>query len=176
MAQLARRNGAVLPTTLIAIYGRILASASRDTTARLWNLDNGQPIIFPIEHADTVSCVSFSADGRLVATGCHDHNAYVWTIDSLRAVHSFSLLQKDLNDGDKPLPDADAAHHPVQQVEDVSSEWLQTPRGRDWLRTQVGRDWLRTERGRDILQTQSMRDWLKTQGGKDWLQTPGGQD
>jgi WD40 repeat protein len=38
--------------------GRILASASSDNTARLWNLENGQPIGLPLEHAESVKCVS----------------------------------------------------------------------------------------------------------------------
>ncbi|KAG1816373.1 WD40-repeat-containing domain protein, partial [Suillus subaureus] len=62
----------------IAVYDCILASTLHNKTAQLWNLDNGQPISSPIKHADAVSCVSFSADGQLVATGCHDHNVYAW--------------------------------------------------------------------------------------------------
>jgi len=166
--------------TAIAIYDRILASASHDKTARLWNLDNGQPISSPLKHADTVSCVSFSADGQLVATGCHDHNVYAWTIikdTSSRAARRSRNL-KYSNDGDNPLSDADATQHSVQQVKDateVSLEWLQTLRGQDWLRTRMGRDWLQTQGGQYMLQTERGREWLR-RDGKDWLETPGGQD
>jgi WD40 repeat protein len=82
----------------IAIHDRILASASHDKTVRFWNLDNNQPISSPLEHADTVSCVSFSAGGQLIATGCHDHNAYAWTIireTPLQAARRSGILLKD---------------------------------------------------------------------------------
>jgi WD40 repeat protein len=67
----------------ISPNGRILASASWDKTARLWNLENGQPIGSPLQHADYVNCVSFSADGKLLATGCSDKNAYLWDISAI---------------------------------------------------------------------------------------------
>jgi WD40 repeat protein len=71
----------------IALYpnGLILASASWDKTAQLWNLKNGQPIGTPHQHPDygQVDCVSFSMDGKLLATGCNDGNAYLWDIAAI---------------------------------------------------------------------------------------------
>ncbi|KAG2737117.1 WD40 repeat-like protein, partial [Suillus brevipes Sb2] len=51
----------------ISPNGRILASASDDETTRLRNLDNGQPISSPIQRAEYVNCVSFSAGGKQLA-------------------------------------------------------------------------------------------------------------
>ncbi|KAJ8590259.1 WD40 repeat-like protein, partial [Rhizopogon salebrosus TDB-379] len=62
----------------ISPNGRILASASYDNTARLWNLENSQPIGSPLQHDNSLYCVSFSIDGKLLATGCEDNNAYTW--------------------------------------------------------------------------------------------------
>ena len=62
---------------------RILANASFDGTAQLWNLDNGQPIGSPLQHTDDVSCLSFSTDGQLPATGCWDNDAYTWDISTM---------------------------------------------------------------------------------------------
>jgi len=65
-------TGHTEPVRGIAISpnGPILASASWDKTARLWNLENGLSIGLPLQHPDFVQCVSFSTDGKLLATGC----------------------------------------------------------------------------------------------------------
>jgi WD40 repeat protein len=65
--------------------GRILASASWGPggTMRLWNLENGEPISSPIQSDNGVHCVSFSADGKLLATGCCDGNAYTWDVSAI---------------------------------------------------------------------------------------------
>jgi WD40 repeat protein len=67
----------------ISPNGRILASASYDHTARIWNLDNNQPISSPLQHAKGVYSVSFSADGKLLATSCWDNNAYAWDVSAI---------------------------------------------------------------------------------------------
>jgi WD40 repeat protein len=62
----------------ISPNGHFLASVSGDKTARLWNLENAQLISSPgIQHAEQVNCVSFSADGKRLAIGCSDKNAYI---------------------------------------------------------------------------------------------------
>jgi WD40 repeat protein len=66
----------------ISPNGRILASASWDT-ARLWNLENGQPIGPPLQLTYGVDCVSFLTDGKQLATGCRDNNAYTWDISAI---------------------------------------------------------------------------------------------
>ncbi|KAG1851858.1 WD40-repeat-containing domain protein [Suillus subalutaceus] len=73
------------PVYAIAISpnGRILASASFDSTARLWNLDDGQPTSPSLQHARPVQYVSFSDDGKLLATGCSDQNAYTWDVAAI---------------------------------------------------------------------------------------------
>jgi WD40 repeat protein len=67
----------------ISPNGRILASALADDTAQLWNLENSQPISSPLHHAHGVTCVSFSADGKLLATSCNDKNAYTWDVSAI---------------------------------------------------------------------------------------------
>jgi len=62
---------------------RLLASASQDSTARLWNLDTNLPVGPPLQHQDRVLHTAFSADGRFLATACFDKNAYVWDVHSI---------------------------------------------------------------------------------------------
>jgi WD40 repeat protein len=70
---------------------RILASASCDQTARLWNLETGQPINSPLQHANHVHCLSFSTDGKVLATGCYE-NAYTWDVDAIVREAGFEEL------------------------------------------------------------------------------------
>ncbi|KAG1775637.1 hypothetical protein EV702DRAFT_1279780 [Suillus placidus] len=70
---------------------RILASASYDKTARLWNLENGQPVSSPLQHAESVDSVSFSENGQLLVTGCRDKNVYSWDVAAI-------LREAGLND------------------------------------------------------------------------------
>jgi len=74
----------------ISLNDRILASASYDGAVRLWNLENGQPIGSPLQHAHrddgsavACQCVAFSKDGDLLATGCLDHNMYTWDVSAI---------------------------------------------------------------------------------------------
>jgi WD40 repeat protein len=62
--------------------GRIFASASSHSV-QLWNLENGQPISLPLQHATGVGCMSFSTDGKLLATGCLDNAAYTWDVSAI---------------------------------------------------------------------------------------------
>lgn len=60
--------------------GRILASAG-DNTVRLWNLENSQPIGSPLKDVGSMNhAVSFSADGKILATGFRGRNACTWDI------------------------------------------------------------------------------------------------
>jgi WD40 repeat protein len=59
---------------------RLLASASYDKTARLWNLDTYLPLGPPLQHEELVDAAAISTDGKLLVTGCMDGNAYIWDI------------------------------------------------------------------------------------------------
>src|SRR5438270_217063 len=51
---------------------KTLLTGSEDHTARLWNVASGKLRLPPIPHARGVQAVAFSADDRLIATGCRD--------------------------------------------------------------------------------------------------------
>lgn len=59
--------------------GTTLATASEETGAsRIWDARTGQALTPPLEHEAWVMWVTFSPDGRLVATGSLDHSARIW--------------------------------------------------------------------------------------------------
>ncbi|KAG1762784.1 hypothetical protein EDD22DRAFT_1026131 [Suillus occidentalis] len=62
---------------------RLLASASWDKTARIWNLDTNLPIGPPLQHKDEVECAAFSANGRVLVTAGRDKNVYAWDIHAI---------------------------------------------------------------------------------------------
>jgi WD40 repeat protein len=62
---------------------RLLASASWDKTARLWNLDTNLPVGPPLHHEDYLDSAALSPDGKVLATGCENHNAYTWDVHAI---------------------------------------------------------------------------------------------
>jgi WD40 repeat protein len=59
---------------------RLLAIASRNHTACLWNLDTNLPVEPPLHHKAIVFCTVIPADGKLLATGCDNANAHMWDV------------------------------------------------------------------------------------------------
>ena len=69
--------------------GRLLATASRDGTARLWDPATGDCLHTLTGHTDWVNDVAFSPDGHLLATASRDGTARLWdpaTGDCLRTL------------------------------------------------------------------------------------------
>ena len=69
--------------------GRLLATASKDETARLWDPAAGDCFRTFIGHTESVEDVGFSPDGRLLATVSYDGTARLWdpaTGDCLRTL------------------------------------------------------------------------------------------
>lgn len=62
--------------------GRLIATASADGTARLWDATHGQPVTSSLTHDAEVHWVEFSRNGQRVVTAAADRNVKVWdTID-----------------------------------------------------------------------------------------------
>ena len=62
--------------------GYTLASASYDTTVRLWDTRTAKARGTLTGYASIIGVVVFSPDGHTMATGGHDQTVRLWTIDS----------------------------------------------------------------------------------------------
>jgi WD40 repeat protein len=58
--------------------GSRLASASEDTSARIWDVARGKEVAALFGHAAAVYAVAWSPDGRRVATGSYDLSVKIW--------------------------------------------------------------------------------------------------
>jgi transducin (beta)-like 1 len=67
----------------------ILASASFDSTIRLWDVERGECIHTLSKHTEPVYSVSFSPDGRYLATGSFDKCVNIWNIATGDLVHFY---------------------------------------------------------------------------------------
>ncbi|WP_119067547.1 CARDB domain-containing protein [Aggregatilinea lenta] len=70
--------------------GTLLASASWDGTARLWDVATGAEIIDLVGHMDRVTDVVFSADGARVATASWDGTVRLWEASTGFELASFA--------------------------------------------------------------------------------------
>ena len=97
-------HGKMISGIVISPNDRVLASASYDKTARLWNLENGQPIGSPIQYASGVLCISFWACGRLLATGDESGGVCIWDLSAFVKDTDFNDLWSDSNVSTNSFP------------------------------------------------------------------------
>jgi len=66
-----------------------LASASFDSTVRLWDLSAGVCKHTLQEHNEPVYSVAFSPDGRLLASGSFDKKVHIWSTSTGELIHTY---------------------------------------------------------------------------------------
>src|SRR5919107_621827 len=68
-----------------SLDGKYLATASRDKTARVWDITSREEFA-RMTHEDSVNDVAFSPDGKYLATASDDKTARVWDVASGKEV------------------------------------------------------------------------------------------
>mmetsp|Transcript_2383 Transcript_2383/g.6000 ORF Transcript_2383/g.6000 Transcript_2383/m.6000 type:complete len:559 (-) Transcript_2383:853-2529(-) len=66
----------------------LLATASFDTTVKLWDVDSGRAVHTLRGHQESVYSVAFSPNGQYVATGSFDKTLCVWSVSDGRLVRT----------------------------------------------------------------------------------------
>jgi WD40 repeat protein/serine/threonine protein kinase len=69
--------------------GRLMATASHDRTAQLWEARTGKRHGSPLGHEGSVERLAFSPDGMLLATASHDGKARLWDPRTCRCMSAF---------------------------------------------------------------------------------------
>lgn len=67
----------------------ILASASFDSTVRLWEVERGVCLYTLTKHTEPVYSVAFSPDGKFLASGSFDKCVHIWSTQSGNLIHSY---------------------------------------------------------------------------------------
>ncbi|MEO3868506.1 hypothetical protein ABGB18_06720 [Nonomuraea sp. B12E4] len=94
----ARMLGHTSPVERVAYRhdGRVVVTASADSTARLWNVtDPLHPSALGVihGHAGGLAAAAFSADGRVLATGSADKTARLWDVSDPARPKSLATLK-----------------------------------------------------------------------------------
>ncbi len=76
--------------------GKLLASASKDKTVKLWDIESKCEIATLEGHKDIVTSIAFSPDNKMLATGSSDLSVIVWDVSSRTKIVSFEGHEKGI--------------------------------------------------------------------------------
>ncbi|MEG4797561.1 CHAT domain-containing protein, partial [Microcoleus sp. LAD1_D1] len=120
--------------------GKTLASASRDKTIKVWNLQSQKPIATLPGHSDWVISVAFSPDGKTLASASYDGTIKLWNLQSQKPIatlagHSEGVISVAFSPDGKTL--ASASRDKTIKVWNLQSQKpIATLAGhRDWIKS-----------------------------------------
>ncbi|KAK4458976.1 hypothetical protein QBC42DRAFT_299809 [Cladorrhinum samala] len=171
--------------------GRILASASRDQTVRLWDTATGRTVYTLKGHSDWVRSVAFSPDGRILASASDDQTVRLWDTATGRIVQTLKGHSDWINSvtfspdgrilasasGDQTMRLWDTATGRIVQTLKGHSDWINSvtfsPDGRILASAsddQTVRLW-DTATGRIVQTLKGHSDWINStlKGHSDWI-------
>lgn len=87
------QKGHELAVVAVAISpdSNYVATASRDKSAKLWNLQSGREVRSFLGHQASVIALDFSNDGKHLITGGNDRTVKIWDIKTGKSILSISL-------------------------------------------------------------------------------------
>lgn len=91
-------HSAAVKAVAVSPDGKILATASRDKSIKLWDYQSGMEIRSLIGHEHTVNGLSFSVDGKFLATSSADGTARVWEILTGKEIFTSPKSSKYITD------------------------------------------------------------------------------
>jgi WD40 repeat protein len=80
----------------ISADGQLLASASADTTVKLWDVRSGQERRTLAGHTASVNSAAFAPDGLLLASASSDKTVKLWDVRTGQALHTLGGHTKDV--------------------------------------------------------------------------------
>jgi len=81
--------------------GRILFSASSDTTIKMWNTSKHTQLNTLRMHKDYVKCLAYAKDKEIIASAGFDNNIFVWDIATVSLHSNSSSIKSSLIDDNK---------------------------------------------------------------------------
>ena len=93
VALLSGHNGDVMDIAY-SPNGKMLASAGRDETVRLWNPKTGENLATLTGHDGLVTGVAFSPDGKTLFSGSGDATVRLWSTETRRQIWAAATPQK----------------------------------------------------------------------------------
>ncbi len=120
--------------------GSLIATASEDSTARIWIASSGEELLKLSGHQDQVMAVSFSQDGKFLATASIDSTVILWDVETGNRIRTFEghagyVVGVTFSPNDSLL--ATASFDRTARIWDVrTGEVLREFRGHsDWVRS-----------------------------------------